>query len=235
MRSTTAARSSASPESATRPSGGPARFTPCSGRTATSPTSATSGRTCGTRPWQSTKRARSWGSPAWPAVSWGAFQWTEEGGIQPLGTLREDHVHGEAWDINERGQAVGLSCDASFADCRAVLWHDGAMTDLNDLVVPGYANHLRTRPRHQRLRDDHRPSRGPGHRRAARLPGDSDPGRRAGRRLTPFRPRLDTITAGWEHSPSARPRRVRARGPRADNRPGRTRGRTRTGPRARRS
>lgn len=74
----------------------------------------------------------------------GAFHWTEEGGIQPLGTLNEDHVHGEAWDINERGQAVGVSCDASFADCRAFLWHDDAMTDLNDLVVPGYANHLRT-------------------------------------------------------------------------------------------
>ncbi|MDQ6860846.1 MAG: hypothetical protein M3032_06790, partial [Verrucomicrobiota bacterium] len=52
------------------------------------------------------------------------------------------HVHSEAYGINERRQVVGLSCDADFADCRAFVWEDGVMRDLNDLKQPGYAARL---------------------------------------------------------------------------------------------
>lgn len=73
----------------------------------------------------------------------GAFHWSGAGDMEPLPALKEDHVHSEAWGLNARGQAVGVSCDAAFADCRAFLWHGGAMLDLNDLA-PGNPHHLRS-------------------------------------------------------------------------------------------
>ena len=37
--------------------------------------------------------------------------------------------------INNRGQVVGTSCaDPFFDNCRAFLWQDGVMTDLNTLI-----------------------------------------------------------------------------------------------------
>jgi probable HAF family extracellular repeat protein len=78
-----------------------------------------------------------------PSGFLGAFYWSEETGIEPLGTLREEHVHSEAWGIDNRGRAVGISCDAAFLDCRAFLWQEGEMFDLNDLTPAG-APHLRT-------------------------------------------------------------------------------------------
>ena len=65
-----------------------------------------------------------------------AFLWTRRGGIQDLGTLPGD-VSSQANSINDRGQVVGVSCDAA-GSCRAFLWEDGVMTDLNTLVAPGY-------------------------------------------------------------------------------------------------
>jgi len=65
-----------------------------------------------------------------------AFIWTAEGGIQPLGFLPGD-VHSEAYGINEKRQVVGLSCDAN-GNCRAFIWENGVMRDLNDLKQPGY-------------------------------------------------------------------------------------------------
>ena len=66
-----------------------------------------------------------------------AFMWSREDGIRPLKPLKgrtPKHVDSEAYDINERGQIVGTSCDANFVDCRAVIWEHGAYpTDLNDL------------------------------------------------------------------------------------------------------
>ncbi len=37
---------------------------------------------------------------------------------------------------------VGVSCDASFTDCRAFIWKDGVMKDLNRLKAPGYSGRL---------------------------------------------------------------------------------------------
>jgi uncharacterized membrane protein len=43
------------------------------------------------------------------------------------------HVDSEPYGINDQGQAVGVSCDADFIDCRGVIWENGEVTDLNEL------------------------------------------------------------------------------------------------------
>ncbi len=79
------------------------------------------------------------GDPGFPEGDFlHAFIWTKRDGIRPLGAL-PGHVHSEAYGINERDQVVGLSCDANFADCRAFIWENGVMTDLNDLKAPGFS------------------------------------------------------------------------------------------------
>jgi len=69
-----------------------------------------------------------------------AFLWTEEHGMQDLGTVPGDSVSG-AESVNEEGQVVGLSCDQN-GNCRAALWQDGVMTDPNSLVLPGSSLYL---------------------------------------------------------------------------------------------
>jgi probable HAF family extracellular repeat protein len=71
-----------------------------------------------------------------------AFLWTRHDGIQDLGALPGD-VYSEAHGINERRQIVGISCDAA-GSCRAFLWQNGVITDLNTLVQAGYADVLTT-------------------------------------------------------------------------------------------
>jgi probable HAF family extracellular repeat protein len=75
-----------------------------------------------------------------------AFIWTRDNGIKALKPLRgrvPQHVDSEAYGINERRQVVGVSCDADFVDCRAVVWDHGVFpTDLNDLKAPGYSARL---------------------------------------------------------------------------------------------
>jgi probable HAF family extracellular repeat protein len=71
-----------------------------------------------------------------------AFLWTRRGGLQNLGTLPGD-VSSEAHGLNERGQVVGDSCNAAGA-CRAFVWQNGVMRDLNTLAASGYAGVLTT-------------------------------------------------------------------------------------------
>jgi probable HAF family extracellular repeat protein len=71
-----------------------------------------------------------------------AFIWTVEDGIQPLGFLPGD-VHSEAYGINEQRQVVGLSCAAD-GNCRAFVWGDGVMQDLNDLKQASFSATLET-------------------------------------------------------------------------------------------
>jgi probable HAF family extracellular repeat protein len=66
-----------------------------------------------------------------------AFMWTREDGIRHLKPLRNrtpEHVDSQAYGINERREVVGISCDADFVDCRAVIWdHGNTPKDLNEL------------------------------------------------------------------------------------------------------
>jgi probable HAF family extracellular repeat protein len=62
-----------------------------------------------------------------------AYVWKKETGIQDLGTLRGD-VNSAGLGINDRGDVVGASGDATFANTRAFLWHNGRMIDLNTLI-----------------------------------------------------------------------------------------------------
>jgi probable HAF family extracellular repeat protein len=64
-----------------------------------------------------------------------AFLWQKIGGMKDLGTLPGDFAS-FAFGINDDGQVVGESCNASFS-CRAFIWQDGTMSDLNALVSPG--------------------------------------------------------------------------------------------------
>jgi probable HAF family extracellular repeat protein len=68
-----------------------------------------------------------------------AFLWTGTGPARDLGTLPGDETS-QAQGINARGQVVGVSCGAN--GCRAFLWADGVMTDLNTLVGAGFADRL---------------------------------------------------------------------------------------------
>ncbi len=47
--------------------------------------------------------------------------------LKPLKGRTPKHVDSEAYGINERGQVVGISCDADFVDCRAVIWDHGSL------------------------------------------------------------------------------------------------------------
>ena len=71
-----------------------------------------------------------------------AFIWTKQTGIHDLHTLAGDTIS-EATGINDQNQIVGLSCvDNTFANCSAVLWQNGVITDLNHLVVNNSSLHL---------------------------------------------------------------------------------------------
>jgi probable HAF family extracellular repeat protein len=69
-----------------------------------------------------------------------SFLWTKETGMKDLGTLPGDAAS-LALGVNDAGEVVGLSLDASF-NPRAYLWENGVMTDLNTLLntnalIPG--------------------------------------------------------------------------------------------------
>lgn len=68
-----------------------------------------------------------------------AFMW-KRGRLTDLATLPGDSFSA-AYSVNDRDQIVGLSCDLS-GSCRAVLWQDDAITDLNTLVPPSSSLYL---------------------------------------------------------------------------------------------
>jgi probable HAF family extracellular repeat protein len=61
------------------------------------------------------------------------FLW-QRGTMSDLGTLPGD-ADSFAGGINDEGQVVGQSCDAS-GNCRGYLWQHGTMTDLNTFIPP---------------------------------------------------------------------------------------------------
>jgi len=66
-----------------------------------------------------------------------AFTSTEDEGMQDIGTLPGDFTS-LAFGTNEKEQVVGGSCvDAALSNCRAFLWQNGTMTDVNSLVPAG--------------------------------------------------------------------------------------------------
>ena len=65
-------------------------------------------------------------------ASFHAFLWTQSTGMQDLGTLPGD-VNSSSVAINDAGDIVGLSLDASF-NPRAFLRQNGQMYDLNTLI-----------------------------------------------------------------------------------------------------
>jgi len=63
-----------------------------------------------------------------------AFVWTKNAGMKDVGTLPGD-FSSLALGINNRGEVVGTSCDQA-GNCRAFLWQEGVMMDLNTLISP---------------------------------------------------------------------------------------------------
>ena len=59
----------------------------------------------------------------------------QDGKILDLGTLPGDSFS-FAYGINDEGQVIAQSCDIN-GNCRAALWQNGVMTDLNALTPPG--------------------------------------------------------------------------------------------------
>jgi probable HAF family extracellular repeat protein len=83
------------------------------------------------------------------APSFRAWLWTERTdipcptltstGVCDLGTL-EPGGTAEAWGVNDRGQVVGTACPP-VGNCRAFLWENGEMKDLNQFKG-SYPDHL---------------------------------------------------------------------------------------------
>jgi probable HAF family extracellular repeat protein len=80
----------------------------------------------------------------------GAWLWTERndirctkltgGNICDLGTLDPGGT-AEAWGVNDRGQVVGTACSPT-GYCRAFLWENGEMKDLDLLKAAAYPHRL---------------------------------------------------------------------------------------------
>lgn len=75
-----------------------------------------------------------------PGLGGHAYLW-QNGRIRDLGTLNED-AYSAAMGVNDSGQIVGQSCPANatpadLTPCRAFIWQNGLMADLNSLVPAG--------------------------------------------------------------------------------------------------
>jgi probable HAF family extracellular repeat protein len=69
-----------------------------------------------------------------------AFVWTKEAGTTEIAPLSGD-TRGQALGINSRGQIVGLSRRPGVR--RAFIYVNGVVKDLNEMIVPGFADVLR--------------------------------------------------------------------------------------------
>ena len=78
------------------------------------------------------------GGAGFPDGTLHPFLWTEATGMRDLGLMSTDPVDAAntPFQINNRGEMVGASCDATMAVCRGYLWRHGAFTDLNELIAP---------------------------------------------------------------------------------------------------
>jgi probable HAF family extracellular repeat protein len=70
--------------------------------------------------------------PGFPGVQAHGFLWTRAAGMQDMGTVGTD-FSSLPTGINNSGQVVGASCD-DMGNCRAFLWQNKVMTDLNTLI-----------------------------------------------------------------------------------------------------
>ncbi len=70
--------------------------------------------------------------PGFPFVQLHGFLWTQAAGMQDLGTVGTDFTS-FPFAINNNSQAVGASCD-DMGNCRAFLWQNKTMVDLNALL-----------------------------------------------------------------------------------------------------
>ena len=70
--------------------------------------------------------------PGFPGVQVHGFLWTKAAGMEDIGTVGTD-FSSLPTSINNNGQMVGSSCD-NMGNCRAFLWQNKAMTDLNALI-----------------------------------------------------------------------------------------------------
>lgn len=78
------------------------------------------------------------GSASFADGSQHPFLWTRDGGIRDLGLMSADptDIVNTAFEINDRGQMVGASCDVTMQICRGYIWQNGVMTDVNELLPP---------------------------------------------------------------------------------------------------
>jgi probable HAF family extracellular repeat protein len=76
------------------------------------------------------------GSASFADGSQHPFLWTRKDGMRDLGLMSTDPTDAmnSAFEINERGQVVGASCDVTNQICRGYVWQNGVMLDLNDLL-----------------------------------------------------------------------------------------------------
>ena len=76
------------------------------------------------------------GSASFADGSQHPFLWTAKDGIRDLGLMSTDPTDAvnTAFEINDRGQMVGASCDATMQICRGYIWKGGGMTDVNELL-----------------------------------------------------------------------------------------------------
>jgi len=71
-------------------------------------------------------------TPGFPFVQIHPFLWSQAAGMQDLGAVGAD-FSGLPFGINNNAQVVGASCD-DMGNCRAFLWQNKTMMDLNALV-----------------------------------------------------------------------------------------------------